>query len=236
MKNVLITGAAVGIGKEIVKFFAKNNYNIVFSYLTNDKKAEELKNYVKENYDISIYSIKCDITNENEIIDMIKFTNDKLGSIDILINNAAYYCDNTYDKKSKEEFMKVLEVNVVGTFLVTKYALLYMNNGVVINMSSLDGNTTYNQYNIDYSVSKASVNMLSKCFSISNLDNKFISVMLPWIKTKSTDEMDKEFLNSELKRTNQKRLIEPNEVAEKIYNLTLDKNIKSGSIITMEFD
>ena len=138
--------------------------------------------------------------------------------------------------KTKEEFMKVLEVNVVGTFLVTKYSLSIMNNGLVINMSSLDGYSTFNEYNMDYSVSKAGVNMLSKCFSISNLDNKFVSVMLPWIKTESTLEIDKEFLNSELKRTKQKRLVEAYEVALKIYELTLDKNIKSGSIITMEFD
>ena len=91
MKNVLITGAAVGIGKEVVTFFAKNNYNIVFSYLTNEKKAEELKYDVEKNYNVKIYSIKCDITNEKEVINMIKFTNDKLGGIDILINNASYY-------------------------------------------------------------------------------------------------------------------------------------------------
>ena len=236
MKNVLITGAAIGIGRELVLYFAKNNCNIVFSYLTNDKKAKELINYVKENYDVSIFAIKCDITKEEEIISMINFTKEKLGSIDILINNAAYYSDNTYDLKTKEEFMRVLEVNIVGTFLVTKHALNYMNNGLVINMSSLDSVSTYNEYNMDYSVSKAGVNMISKCFSISNLNNKFISVILPWVKTESTIEMNKEFLSQELKRTNQKRLIEPSEVAEKIYNLTLDKNIKSGSIITMEFD
>ena len=132
--------------------------------------------------------------------------------------------------------MKVLEVNVVGTFLVTKYSLNYMNNGIVINISSLDSVSTYNEYNMDYSVSKAGVNMISKCFSISNLNNKFVSVLLPWINTKSTMEMSEEFLGQELKRTSQKRLVEPFEVAEKIYELTLDKNIKSGSIITMEFD
>ena len=235
-KTVLVTGAAKGIGNKTIIEFAKKGYNVVINYLTSKKEAEELKNTVENLYGVKALLVKADISNEEEVKDMINKVISAFGKIDVLINNAAYAKDNDYKEKTKEEFSRVLEVNVVATFLVTKYASFYMNKGVVINISSLDATKTYNELSMDYCASKAGVNSLVQTFSLAIPNVKFISLMLPWIKTEAVSEMHSEYLENELKRTGQERLLEPEEVAKKIHELTESDSIKSGSIIKMNIN
>ena len=230
-KTVLITGAAKGIGKASIIEFARNGYNVVINYLTSKKEAEELKNTVENLYGVKAMIVKADISNEEEVKNMIDEINKTFGKLDILVNNAAYVQDNSFLEKTKKEFLRVLEVNVVGTFLVTKYASNIMKKGTVINISSLDATETYNELSMDYCASKAGVNSLVQTFSLALPNIKFISLMLPWVKTEAVNEMYTEYLENELKRTGQERLLEPAEVAKKIYELIEDNSIKSGSII-----
>lgn len=229
-KTVLITGAAKGIGKATAIEFAKAGYNIIINYLTSTEEALNLKNAIENLYPVKVLTIKADISNEAQVKDMINKIIKEFKKIDVLINNASYSQDNNYLDKTKNEFMRVMEVNVVGTFLVTKYASKYIKNGIVINISSLDATETYNELSMDYCASKAAINSLTQTFSLAIPNIKFISIMLPWVNTETIQEMFPSYLKSELKRTGQQRLIEPFEVAKEIYNITIDKNIKSGSI------
>ncbi len=218
MKKVLITGAAKGIGKELVRIFHENNYEVVFTYLSSINDAKKIEN------ELGVKAIKCDITNENDIKNLLE-----LEHIDILINNAAYTQDNYYYDKTKEEFMNVLEVNVVGTFLMIKYLSSIMDNGLIINVSSTDSLDTYNEISMDYCASKAAINSLTKTFSLA-LNSKVIAVAPVWVNTEIVKEMNPLFLEEELKRTNQSRLLEPIEVANKIFDIA-NSNIETGSII-----
>ena len=233
-KTVLITGSAKGIGKSCIEKFASKGYNVVINYLNSDKEALKLKNTVENLYGVKALCIKADISDEDEVKNMIDEVINIFGKIDVLINNANYEQDNNYLEKTKEEFLRVLEVNVVGTFLVTKYASKHMDNGTVINVSSLDATDTYRELSMDYCASKAGINSLTQTFSLALSNIKFISIMLPWVKTESVDEMYSEYLEEELKRVGQERLIEPEEVAEKVYSLVEDNVIKTGSIIKYE--
>ena len=230
-KTVLIAGSAKGIGKAGIEKFASKGYNVVINYLTSEKKALELKNTVENLYGIKALCIKADISNEAEVKRMIAEIISVFGKIDVLVNNANYEQDNNYLEKTKEEFLRVLEVNVVGTFLVIKYASKYMDKGTVINISSLDATETYRELSMDYCASKAGINSLAQTFSLALPNIKFISVMLPWVKTESVEEMFDEYLESELNKAGQERLIEPEEAAKRIYELVENKTIKSGSII-----
>lgn len=233
MKTVLVTGSAKGIGKATILEFARHGYNVVINYLNSKEESNSLKDDVENLYGVKVLTIGADISNEEQVEGMIKETVNKFGEIDVLINNAAYCQDNTFLDKTKEEFMKVLEVNVVGTFLVTKYFLKYNSEGVVINVSSLDATGTYNKLSMDYCASKAAVNSLTQTFSLACPNIKFISLMLPWVNTEAIQEMFPEYLESELKRVGQERLLEPSEVASKIYSFVDDDKIKSGSIETL---
>ena len=227
-KCALVTGSAKGIGKELIKELSKD-YNVVIVYNKSKKEAYELYDSIKNISDSLV--IKCDITKEDEIKNMVNKVIDKYGKLDLLINNAAYAYDNYIDDKTKEEFMKVLEVNVVGTFLVTKYFYKYMNNGIIVNISSTDAVNTYSNISMDYSSSKAAVNSLTKTFALEFKNIKVIGVMPNWTRTESIMLMNQDYLQSELKRIGQNRLSEPSEVAKNIIKLIDDKNIKSGDII-----
>lgn len=230
-KVVLVTGAAKGIGKACVIAFAKEGYNVVINYLNSGKEALELESFVKETYGVKAMKIRADITDETAVINMMNKVAETFGSISVLINNAAYVCDNPYPDKTKEEFLRVLEVNVVGTFLVTKHALKHMNNGIIINVSSTDADDTYNELSMDYCASKAAVNSLTKTFSLAAPNNKFIAVMLPWVRTEAVAQMYPPFLESELKRTGQERLLETIEVADAFVKLVKDKdNVKDNVV------
>lgn len=223
----LITGSASDIGKAIAIKLAENNYNLILTY--HNKEIDYLNELKKYNIDVMTY--KLDITNENNIKELTSL----IPNIDVLINAAAISLDNEIKDKTKEEFMKVLEVNLVGTFLVTKYIVNKMNKGTVINISSLDSTKTFNSLSTDYIASKAGVNTLTKTFSLEYKDIRFISLLFPWIKTSSVLEMNPEYLNEEMVKYNQKRLMEVDKVSKIVFD-TINNDIVSGSIIEVNYD
>lgn len=233
-KVVVITGAAIGLGKSLSYSFAKEKAKIVITYFTNYEKAEKLKNELIDTYKVDVLCLRLDVTNEESIKNMIDLTIKRFGKIDVLINNAAYASDNYIDEKTKEEFMKVLETNLVGPFLVTKYAYKYMDNGMIINISSKDAVSTYNDISFDYCASKAGLNSLTKTLSLALKNIKVISVMPGWIDTESIREMNPEFLSSELKRIGQKKLSTANDVSKQIIDIIKDERIITGSVINLE--
>ena len=195
MKCVLIIGGNCDIGVALTNYFLNNNYNVVIGYHNNDTK------YIQ-----NVEYIKCDVTNSSDIENIISKTKETYGNIDIIINLACLCMDNNFLDKTKEEFMKVLEVNLVGTFLCNQIYSKYIDNGLIINMSSTDGIDTYSKYSIDYSASKAGIICVTKSISLCT-NNKVLCICPNWIDTSSTRDIDKDYLDSELIRINQSRLI-----------------------------
>jgi len=115
-KVVLVTGSSSGIGRSIAYSLAKRGCNIVIHYNSNLKEAKKLESEIKK-YNVETLIVKCDLENENEIYSMVDTIIDKFKKIDYLVNNAAVAIDTTMDDKSKENFIKTLNINLVGTFL-----------------------------------------------------------------------------------------------------------------------
>ena len=126
--------------------------------------------------------------------------------------------------------MQVLEVNVVGTFLMTKYLIENIKD-FVINMSSTDGIDTYSIYNLDYAISKSAIIQLTKSMSLIFPNIKTIAIAPNWVETESTLEIDKTYLENELKRIGQEKLISIDTVSNKIIDIIKNNNIKSGEVI-----
>lgn len=226
MKYAVIVGASSSIGKNIAKTLLDNKYNLILTYNNNEINKEIFNNK------LNIEIIKCDVTKEEDIINLYEKAKNK--NIELLINAQAICLDNYINDKTKEEFMKVLEVNLVGTFLTTKYMLKIMKKGDIINISSLDSTKSFNNYSVDYIASKAGVNSLVKTMSLDYKDIRFISILLPFVDTGSIREMNEELLKEEMNKYNQKRLMTVSEVSNKIITIINDKTIKSGSIIEVE--
>lgn len=224
--NVFITGANCDIGISLSETLIKLGYNLYLGYNNNCENIDKLMS--KYN---NVIKVHIDVTNEEEIIGVAS----KIDNIDLLINLSAICLDSNYLDKTKEEFMKVLEVNLVGMFLVIKhFSKIMNNNSLIINMSSTDGIDTYNELSIDYSASKAGIISMTKTFSLI-LDNlKIISIAPNWVNTSSVREMNQEYLNSELKRIKQPRLIEVEELTEKVIDLINSKDLVSGEVYRIE--
>lgn len=207
MKNILIFGGSSDIGRSLAKYLINMGNNVIVTY--NKHKVNDIN------------SIKCDIRNEIEIEDTIKKVIKEHKRIDIIINMAAISMDNYFLDKTKEEFMNVLEVNLVGTFLTSKIYSKYIDDGMIVNISSTDGIDTYNEYNIDYATSKCGIINMSKNISMCT-NNKVICICPNWIDSDSTRSMDKDYLMNELKRIGQSRLIKIDELNDGIYKIIND--------------
>ncbi len=223
----LITGASLGIGRELAIKMASLGYNLYLTYYSNLELINKLKIEIENKYKVKCKIKKCDLSLEEDIKELFQ----DIDSLDVLVNNAATYEDNLIEDISKSQFMKVLEVNVVGTFLVSKYALGKLSeNGVIVNMASTDGIDTYSRYNTTYAVSKASIIQLTKSLAIT-LDKKVIAIAPNWVDTESTKMVDKNYLESELKRIGQEKLIEVERVVDVIIDSINNQDIKSGDVI-----
>ena len=234
MKTVLITGASRGIGASIALEFAKNNYNVVISYNSSKCEGEKVKEYIEKNYKVKCLMVKCDISSEIEVSHMVDLSLKEFGNIDVLINNASVSMENDMMSKSKDEFLRVVEVNLVGTFLVTREVIKKCNVNTIVNISSTDSTSTYSKLNIDYSCSKAGVNILSKTFSLCYPDIKICTIMPNWVNSETVLSMNSDYLEEEMKRIGQKKLIDKEYVARKTYEVVVDKFIKNGDIIRID--
>ena len=234
MKTVLITGASRGIGASIALEFAKNNYNVVIGYNSSKCEGEKVKENIEKNYKVKCLMVKCDISSEIEVSHMVDLSLKEFGNIDVLINNASVSMDNDIMSKSKDEFLRVVEVNLVGTFLVTREVIKKCNVNTIVNISSTDSTSTYSKLNIDYSCSKAGVNILSKTFSLCYPDIKICTIMPNWVNSETVLSMNSDYLEEEMKRIGQKKLIDKEYVARKTYEVVVDKFIKNGDIIRID--
>ena len=157
-KTVLVTGGSRGIGKEIALKFAKQGYDVIINYVSDKTDTEELKKELEANGGKALI-VKADVTNPEQIENLVKTAIETFGKIDVLVNNAGITKDNLLMRMSEEEFDKVIEVNLKGTYLMTKAVTKYMmkkRQGSIINLSSVVG-VTGNAGQCNYAASKAGI-------------------------------------------------------------------------------
>lgn len=226
--NVLVTGSSRGLGKAIVIEYAKHGYDVIINYNNSKDKALELKDYIESNYKVKSLVIGCDISKEEEIDAMIDEIYKEFGHLDILVNNASIALDQDFELKTKEDFMKTLETNLVGTYLLSKKIGLKMKEakkGNIINISSTNGLETTYPESIDYDASKAGIISLNH-----NLANYFapyirVNTICPgWINTDMNKDLDEEFIKDETNKILLGRFAEPEEIAYLAYFLGTDKS------------
>ena len=227
MKTVLITGGSKGLGKALVQKYATKKYQVILNYHSSLKEAQEIKSEIKKQYNQDIYLIKCNISSEEEVKEMVKKLITKFVKIDILINNAALAIDEDIITKSAQTFKRVVNTNLLGTFLVSKYVGLEMQknqNGVIINVSSTNAIDSYTPYSIDYDASKAGI--ISLTHNLAQIFAPYVRVnaVAPgWINTASVLKMNPHYLKSEQEKILLKRFAKVSEIVNLIYFMTSDK-------------
>ncbi len=233
---ILITGASSGIGEKTALKFAKNKDIVIIHYNSNQEKAHKLQETINNQYKVESMLIKADLTKEFEIKNMIDAIIAKYKKIDIVVNNAGIAIDSTLEDKSVEDFKKVIDINLIGSFLVSKYAANYINKGSIINISSTNGDNSYYEYSIDYDASKAGINILTKDLAIALGPNIRVNAIAPgWVNTNMNNNLSKEFIKQELKKIIVNRFAEPEEIANIVYFLASEEaSYINGSIIVAD--
>lgn len=234
-KVVLITGASRGIGAACATIFAKNGYNIIINYLNSEKKAISLKNDLEKNYNVNCDIYKCDISKEEDVLKMYDFIKSKYNYIDVLINNAAISNDMFIDKKKINDFRKVLDVNLIGTYMVTTIFAKLISNGSIINISSTNAIDTYYPESIDYDASKAAIISLTHNFAKYYAPNIRVNAICPgWVETDQNALLD----NTQRKEINDnillKRFALPTEIANVVFFVAAEASYINNSIIRVD--
>ena len=239
-KVVLITGGAKGIGKTIALELAKQGYDIVVNYLTSKQDANTLKKIIIEKYGVRCLAIQADVSKEDEVDKMISLIEDKLGGVDILVNNAAIDLSNLFHLKNANEFRKTLDVNVVGAFNCSKRVyrrMLEKEYGRIINISSTNGINTYYPMCIDYDASKAALISLTHNLAFEYAPYINVNCIAPgFIGTENElDGYDEQFLQEEIEKIMVNRYGDPKEVAYLVKFLISDEaNFINNTVIRID--
>ena len=157
-KVALITGASRGIGKEIALELSRKGAEVFINYSSSDAKAEEVVNSINNNGG-KAHKLKFDVSKEESVSSAFEEVIEINGSIDILINNAGITRDGLLMRMKSEQWDEVLNTNLKGVFLCTKYASKFMmkkRSGSIINISSVVG-IIGNPGQANYSAAKAGV-------------------------------------------------------------------------------
>lgn len=211
--KVLVTGGARGLGLAISLYYLKMGHSVVVNYNNSDEMALKLKS----EYGDRVSIVKADVSNEDDVKRMF----DALGKLDVVVNNAGIAKDSDPMEKSAEEFLEVIKVNLLGTFLVSKYAVNHVDKGCIVNISSTNALDTYYPESMDYDASKAGVISLTHNFSLYLKDRDIrVNVVCPdWIDTDMNLEMDEEYKKS------LGVFLKPEEVAKVVYDVCVDKSV-----------
>ena len=237
-KVAFITGGSRGIGKEVATKFAENGYNIVVNYVSDKTDVEQLRNEW-ESKGVKTLILKADVTKTEEVENVVKTAIDTFGKIDVLVNNAGITRDNLLMRMSEEEFDKVIETNLKGTFIVTKAVTKYMmkkRNGSIVNLSSVVG-VAGNAGQCNYSASKAGVIGFTKSVAkeLASRNIRANAVAPGFIETDMTAVLSdavKENIHNQIPL---KRMGSAKEVANLIYFLGSDESSYiTGQVINID--
>ena len=220
-KIAIVTGGTRGIGASISKKLKSSNFKVIANYTSNDEAAES---FSKEN---NIEVIKWDVSNYDECQESVNKIYEDNKSIDILINNAGITRDAPLHKMSRDNWQKVIDVNLNSIFNMTSLVINKMREnsfGRIIHISSVNGQKgQFGQTN--YAATKSALIGFSKSLALESASKGITSnVICPgYINTEMVAAIREDILKSIIETIPNKRLGEADEVAQMVDYLVSDK-------------
>lgn len=231
-KYAIITGVSSGIGECIANSFCEDGIH-VFGIDKNETQNEKIDFF------------QCDIRDEKRIIEIINNISQKTDHIDYLINCAGIFCQNKRDliqNLSKEEWQNVIDVNLTGNFLITKYTIPLLkksSNGNVINLSS-EQVVLPQKKGAPYAITKAGIEMFSKILALELLEDgvRVNTIALASVKTNFLKNYkDEETLKKMMEDSDKNMpfgIIMPEDVYKLVKYLIEEKNKITGQTILID--
>ena len=162
----IVTGASRGIGNEISKTLARLNIKVIANYNRSESQALQLKSELqKENIEIDIF--KADVSKREEAERLVKYTIEKYGKVDILINNAGRGEYKLFQEETEEDWNRVINTNLYSAFVMSQLvagSMINNKNGCIINISSIWG-IVGASLEVLYSISKAGMDGMTKALA-----------------------------------------------------------------------
>jgi 3-oxoacyl-[acyl-carrier protein] reductase len=224
-KIAVITGAGRGIGRAIAMQFAEYGAKVVVNYRNSIAQVEELVAAIRNSGGEAL-AVRADISREDEAKGLINAAVEQYKRLDILVNNAGITKDNLLMRMTEEDFDKVIDTNLKGSFFCLKHAatvMLKQRSGRIINISSVVG-LTGNAGQTNYAASKAGVIGMTKS-AARELASRGITVnaVAPgFIQTDMTDVLPDKVKEAGIASIPLKRFGTPREVAEAVSFLASD--------------
>ena len=237
-KTAIVTGAAKGIGKAIALKLAEEGFNIVLNYRSREDKAIETENEIKEK-NVEVLRIQGDITNTEDVLNLVNKAKEKFGSIDVMVNNAGITKDNLLLRMKEEEFDSVINTNLKGVFNCLKAItpiMVKQKHGKIISISSVVG-ITGNAGQVNYAASKAGVIGMTKSLA-KEIGSRGITVnaVAPgFIETDMTSVLNDKLKETAKKELPLRRLGTPEDVANVVSFLASEKaDYVTGQVIHVD--
>ena len=236
-KIALITGATRGIGKGIALTLAQEGYNIAINYRTENDELKTTKKEI-ENLNVECLAVKGDISKFEDTENIVKQVIEKFGKIDVLVNNAGITKDMLLMRMKPEDFKSVIDVNLIGTFNMTKNVIPHMTkarSGRIINISSVVG-ISGNAGQTNYSASKAGIIGFTKSLAKEVASrNILVNAVAPgFIQTNMTDVLKEEVKEEIAKTIPLKRMGTTKDVANVVKFLASeDSSYITGQVINV---
>lgn len=235
---VFVTGGSRGIGKAIALKYAENGYNIVINYVSDKTNVDEIKKEFSK-YGVESLVVKADVSKAEDVDRAVKQAIEKFGKIDVLVNNAGITRDTLLMRMKEEDFDKVIEINLKGTFLVTKAVTPYMmkkRNGKIINLSSVVG-VTGNAGQSNYSASKAGIIGFTKSIAkeLASRNIRANAVAPGFIDTDMTSVLSEDIKANINAQIPMKRMGTAREIANVVYFLgNEESSYITGQVINID--
>jgi len=237
-KVVLITGASGGIGRAIAKKFSQDKAKLALNDIA--QSEEGLKSLVEElkKMGAQVKYFLADISKYEEVEKMMAEIQKEFGKLDVLVNNAGVIADRTLAKMTKEEWQKVIDVDLTGIFNCSKLALplLIPNQGKIISISSIVGQRgNFGQTN--YAAAKAGIIGFTKSLSkeVGRFGVRVNAICPGLIETKMTETIPDQMREAVKRLTSLGRMGKPEEVANLIAFLASDESsFITGSIVNID--
>lgn len=237
-KVVLVTGGSRGIGRAIALKYAENGYNVVINYVSSKTDVAELEKEFNTK-GIESLILKADVSNVNEVENLVKSAIDKFGRIDVLVNNAGITRDGLLMRMKEEDFDSVIKINLKGTFLVTKAVTPYMmkkRDGKIVNLASVVG-VTGNAGQCNYSASKAGIIGFTKSIAkeLASRNIRVNAVAPGFIDTDMTNVLGEDIKKSINLQIPMKRMGTSREIANVVYFLgSEESSYITGQVINID--
>lgn len=237
-KVALITGATRGIGRQIAVTLAKEGYDIALNYRKENEELESVKKEIEESK-VQCLAIKGDVSSFEDCEEFVKQVIEKFEKIDVLVNNAGITKDMLLMRMKKEDFEQVIDVNLVGTFNVTKNVISHMlkaRSGRIINISSVVG-ISGNAGQTNYSASKAGIIGFTKSLAKEVASRGILvnAVAPGFIETSMTEVLKDEVKEEIAKNIPLKRMGRAQDVANVVKFLaSSDSSYMTGQVLHVD--